>query len=131
MTARMTAAQLQEHLAGRKGKADKGRVRGAERTEVDGIKFDSKLEARRWQELRVLASTGQIKDLRRQVPIVLQGRDGPIRTPTGRPMRYVADFMWRDTDGNTIIADAKGHPTDVYLIKRAILKAQGIEVKEL
>ena len=129
MTTRMTAAQLQEHLAGKSGKADKGRVRGAERTEVDGIVFASKLEAQRWQELRILASVGQISDLRRQVSIVLQGQDGPIRTPGGRPMRYVADFIYRDSKGHEIIEDAKGHQTDVSAMKVAILAAQGVTVR--
>ena len=126
MTERMTIAQLKAH---QKPKGKK-RVSGAIRTEVDGIKFDSKLEARHWQRLCLLQSAGQISDLERQVKIVLLGRDGPILTPTGRPMTYVADFVWRE-NGAEVIADAKGFQTEVSRIKLAILAAQGRKVKLL
>lgn len=125
MPVRMTAAEF----VARSGRAGKGRVRGAERTEADGVTFASRLEARRWQTLRILAGTGLITGLRRQVPIVLQGRDGPIRTRTGRPMRYVADFVYFDGKGREVIEDTKGHQTDVSAMKVAILAAQGIAVR--
>ncbi len=128
MTTRMTAAQLVNHLNG-KAKADKRRVRGTEPTEVDGIKFHSKGEARRWMELRALASTGQITELRRQVPFTLQGRDGPILTPTGRPMQYKADFTYRNRAGVEVVEDFKGFATELFALKRAILAAQGIIIR--
>lgn len=109
--------------------AQRGRVRGTRRTEVDGITFDSAREARRWQQLGLLQRAGEIADLERQVAIDLQGADGPILTPTGRVMRYVADFRYRDVrTGRVVIEDAKGHATEVFGIKRAILAAQGVEV---
>lgn len=122
----MTAADL---VNSQNRKARKGRVRGTIPAEVDGIKFDSKGEAQRWQELNILAGTGQITELRRQVPITLQGQDGPILTPTGRPMRYVADFTYRNRAGREVIEDFKGFMTEVFLIKKAILAAQGITLR--
>lgn len=108
------------------------RVKNAQRVEIDGQKFDSKREASRWSALRTYERTGLISDLRRQVPIDLAGRDGPILTLTGRTMRYVADFVYVDAaTGATVIEDAKGHPTETYQMKRAILAAQGIEVREV
>ncbi|WP_416330616.1 DUF1064 domain-containing protein, partial [[Clostridium] innocuum] len=44
---------------------------GAVKTEVDGIKFDSKHEALRYQELRLLEQAGEITNLRLQVPFEL------------------------------------------------------------
>lgn len=130
MTRRMTAADfVAAHNRANRGTEDKGRVRGAKPEVVDGIRFASRLEARRWQFLSLLASSGRITGLRRQVPIVLQGRDGPILTPTGRPMRYIADFTYHDAKGAEVIEDAKGHQTDVSQIKMAILAAQGITVR--
>lgn len=126
MTVKMTAAQLHAMQAPKKGKK---RVEGAQPTQVGDQKFHSKLEARRWQELGVLAACGQITDLRRQVPITLQGMNGPVLTPTGRPMRYIADFVYRDSKGAEVIEDAKGHPTEVFAIKRAILAAQGVTLR--
>lgn len=44
---------------------------GAVKTEVDGIKFDSKREASRYQELRLLEQAGEITNLLLQVPFEL------------------------------------------------------------
>lgn len=124
---RMTADQFRK--ASSKG-ATKGRVRGTKRVTVQGIKFDSKREAKHWLVLRDRQAKGEIGNLRTQVPYELQGRDGPILTPTGRVMRYIADFVYVDwqQDGREIVADAKGYQTDVSKMKLAILAAQGIEV---
>ena len=40
--------------------------------EVDGIEFDSMLEARKYSELKLLQRARKIKDLRRQVSFELQ-----------------------------------------------------------
>lgn len=127
MADRMTADELRATLK-TKGTP---RVKNAQRTEVDGIKFDSKAEAARWAELKLLERSGWIANLERQVKIPLMGRDGPILTPKGRPMHYVADFQYRENDA-LIIEDKKAGDfrTEVYQIKRAILAAQGIIVRE-
>ncbi len=101
-------------------------------TEVDGIKFASKKEARRWQELMLLERAGEIEDLRRQVRFSLRGEKDWIKTPTGRDMTYVADFCYLITKGNAyVIEDAKGHKTEVYLIKKAIMAAMGHTIREV
>lgn len=112
-------------------KPDKRRVRGTKRTVVDGITFDSKREATRWLELKLLERAGHITNLTRQVPFELKGRDGPILTPTGRVMSYVADFTYVDWQrhGKHVVEDAKGYQTDVSKIKLAILAAQGVVVE--
>lgn len=105
---------------------------GAVSTVVDGIKFSSKLEAKRYGELLILQRAGVIRDLRRQVKIALTGRDGPILTPTGRQANYVADFVYVDTrHGQEVIEDAKGYPTPEYTLKRAILAAQNVTITEV
>lgn len=96
---------------------------------IDGIRFDSKKEARRWAQLQLLQRAGEISGLDRQVKIALLGRDGPIRTPTGRQAYYVADFTYWEK-GVQIWDDSKGYRTPEYLLKRAILAAQGIEIRE-
>ena len=131
MTKRMTADEYQKLQATMAGKpAKEGRIKGTEAMEVDGIKFHSKLEARRYIVLKARANMGLIQNLRRQVPFVLQGRDGPLRTPTGRPMQYVADFSYIDRHGVEIVEDAKGIATDTYKMKKAVLAAQGITIRE-
>lgn len=129
MTERMTAAQLiadQSKPQGEKNAAGKN----SKRTFAHGFWFDSKKEAKRWGELLLLEKAGQISDLKRQVRIQLIGRDGPILTPTGRVMVYKADFTYNE-GGQLVVEDAKGYAADIYLIKKAILAAQGVNVREI
>jgi Protein of unknown function (DUF1064) len=132
MTERMTAEQYQTAQRAEAGQGeDRRRVRGTVRTTTaDGITHDSKTEAQRWEELKLLQMAGSICGLRRQVDIVLQGRDGPILTDGGKKERiYRADFVYVDNAlGITVIEDRKGHETDVFKIKKAILAAQGMEI---
>ncbi|MDB6178984.1 DUF1064 domain-containing protein [Paracoccus sp. Z330] len=125
MTIRMTAAQLQNMQAPKKGRK---RVQNAQPIEVDGHKFDSKGEARRWMVLKALENTGQITELRRQVSITLQGMNGPILTPSGRPMTCRLDYTYIDGKGRQVFEDFKGHQTDESVLKYAILAAQGVKV---
>jgi len=113
-------------LTGRKNKYS------AQRTTLDGITFDSKKEARRWAELCLLQKAGEIADLIRQVPITLEGRQGPLLTRTGRRMRITVDFAYTDlVSGLTVYEDAKGVPTRDYEVRRAVAAAQGVEVIEV
>lgn len=126
MTKRITLAQLREM---QKKAQDKRRVRGAVRTMIGDESFDSKHEARRWQDLLLLERAGDIRDLKRQVPIPLYGKDAPLLTPTGRQMMSVVDFSYFDCRlGAPVLEDPKGHQTEVSKIKFAILAAQGMGV---
>lgn len=95
----------------------------------NGNRFDSKAELRRWRQLQLLALAGEITDLERQVKIPLLGRDGPILTPKGRQMHYIADFVYIEK-GDRVVEDCKGYASEVYAMKKAILAAQGVEVRE-
>ncbi|GAA0665454.1 DUF1064 domain-containing protein [[Clostridium] innocuum] len=99
---------------------------GAVKTEVDGIMFDSKREASRYQELRLLEQAGEIANLRLQVPYILFPKN-----EHGRALKYIADFVYNDDTGALVVEDAKGHSTDVYKIKRRLMaELKGIEIKE-
>lgn len=100
--------------------------RNAKRTS-DG--FDSRAERRRWAALQTLERCGIIQGLQRQVRVPLLGRDGPILTRTGKKMVYVADFVYSE-NGAVVYEDCKGYPSEVYLLKKAILAAQGIAIRE-
>ena len=113
-------------------KAPRPHKYGAKRATVGDEKFSSKREAKRWVELQLLQRGGEIHDLRRQVPIALIGSKDMIRTPTGRVMTYVADFIYFDCRANAeVIEDSKGYPTPEYKLKRAILAAQGVTIVEV
>jgi hypothetical protein len=139
---RLTAAELRKLQSTSKGGVQ--RVAGAQRTTVDGITFDSKREADRYSDLKMMERAGLIQNLTLQHKIALHGRDGPILTPTGRQMHYIADFSYEDENGNTVewdmpprglypvvIVDAKGYPTEIYTLKKAILAAMGVEIVEV
>ena len=94
---------------------------GNRKTTVNGIEFDSKREANRYVELTYLLRAGLIKDLQTQVPYVLM--DGFRKD--GRAVRaitYIADFIYTDEHGKTVVEDAKGHRTKEYLIKKKLFE---------
>jgi hypothetical protein len=97
---------------------------------VNGIRFASKREASRWFDLILLERAGEISNLRRQYRYPLQGPHGPLLTPTGRQMHYVADFVYEE-NGKLVIEDAKGFPTPEYKLKRAIMVAMGLTIREV
>ena len=100
---------------------------GNAKVEVDGMPFDSKREAARWRELRLLERAGEISDLRRQVRYELVPK-----LPGERPVDYIADFVYRDKDGNEVVEDVKGVRTPVYVIKRKLmLWRHGVRIREV
>lgn len=103
---------------------------GAKKTVVGDIKFDSKKEANRWMDLQLLERAGEISDLKRQVKVELIGQHYPIYTRTGRKMKLTFDFSYVE-NGITIYEDAKGYPTRDYEVRVAVVKAMGLEVREV
>jgi len=101
---------------------------GAVATIVDGIRFASKAEARRYQELRMLEKAGIIRDLQCQIPYELLAKF----THQGRKysgVKYVADFKYfNNATGAHIVEDVKGAITPAYRIKRAMLLSQNPEL---
>ena len=91
--------------------------------------FASQKELRRWEELKLLAAGGVIRNLRRQVMYELHCA-GVLRQPI--VTRYVADFVYRETlQWYDTVEDAKGMRTEVYKIKkRWMLLEYGIEIRE-
>lgn len=98
----------------------------AQKTEVDGIKFDSKWEAERYNQLSAMQRAGQIKDLQRQVKFILQ--DGYVNNKGEkiRPICYMADFQYIDNEGRKIVEDTKSPATktDVFKIKKKLFEAK-------
>ena len=94
---------------------------------ADGIKHDSRKEARRWVELTLLQRAGEISDLKRQVKYELIPKQEGERAVT-----YIADFVYNDKKtGTTIVEDCKGYKTDVYKLKRKLFQYRyGIKIKE-
>lgn len=108
---------------------------GSRKVEINGIKFDSKKEARRFQELSLLERAGAIKDLKMQVKFVLIPAqyaeiDGK-RKCVERECAYKADFVYTE-NGEQVVEDTKGFKTKDYIIKRKLmLYVHGIRIKEV
>lgn len=94
-------------------------------TEVDGIRFASQAEARRYDELKLMEYAGEIRELRVHpaYPIEINGE---------RVCQYVADFDYLTRDGRLTVEDVKGVRTEAYRLKRKLMKAvHGIDVREV
>lgn len=126
---------------------------GNRKTTIGGKEFDSKKEARRYQELQLLQWSGQIQNLQTQVKYVLiptqraasfevyksgpnKGRRKPGKV-VEHECSYVADFVYTQ-DGETVVEDVKGYrdPSSAayakFVIKRKLmLERYEIQVKEV
>ena len=106
---------------------------GNSKTYVGGIQFDSKHEAERYVELKYWERIKGIRDLQLQVPFELipaqRDENGKV---VERAVKYIADFVYYDQNGNLVVEDAKGMKTDAYkLKKKMMLYFKGIKIKEV
>lgn len=78
-------------------------------TTVDGIRFDSKKEARYYEQLKIRIAAGEVSYFLMQVP---------IRLPGGT--KYVVDFLEFFTDPvrPPQYVDVKGRETQVFRLKK-------------
>lgn len=99
---------------------------------VNGIKFDSKLEAKRYLQLKELEKNGTIKDLKRQVPFIIQDEYKRKDGKKIRPITYKADFTYINDLNNLVVEDTKGYRTDVYKLKKKLVeKKYNIIIQEI
>lgn len=100
---------------------------GNKRVHLDGQWFDSKAEADRYGQLKVLQRIGRISELicQPEFPIAVNGHV---------ICRYIADFQYTDDEGRQIIEDVKSKPTKtpVYRLKKKLMLAVlGITITEV
>lgn len=78
-------------------------------TVVDSIRFDSKKEARYYEQLKLRQAAGEVWYFLRQVPIYLPGGT-----------RYVIDFLvfFNDAQRPAEYVDVKGRETQVFRLKK-------------
>ncbi len=93
----------------------------AQRTETDGIKFDSKKEAAFYRELKLRQQAGDIVFFLRQVPFDLPGN-----------IKYRVDFVLFESSGNVRFVDVKGHRTKDYIRnKKQVETLYPVEIEEV
>jgi hypothetical protein len=91
----------------------------ARKTKTDGITFDSQKEAMRYLELKALLDQGKIKDLKLQFKFDCVVNDQKI-------CYYLADFVYLDSKGKTVVEDVKSEYTaknPVYRLKKKLVEA--------
>lgn len=106
---------------------------------VDGERFDSKAEARRFVELKLLEKAGQVRSIRRQVVY-------PLIVGATSVSKYVADFVYEEAfdivprhscepyDWREVIEDVKSEPTRktrLYRLKAKWMTALGRPIREV
>lgn len=84
----------------------------AQITEVDGMKFHSKKEAKYYAELKLLQASGELLFFLRQVPFYLPGN-----------VKYLLDFMEFYGGGEIVFVDVKGRDTPLSKAKRKQVEA--------
>jgi len=118
--------------------APRGNKYHAEPAYVDGIRFDSKKEARRFSELRALERVHAIDQLERQPEFPLHVMEVwrsqvPIRITTIG--KFTADFRYRDrTSGEIVVEDTKSDATktEAYRLRKRLAEViHGVHVREL
>jgi hypothetical protein len=109
----------------------------------DGVVHDSRKEANRWTELKLLERAGEITDLKRQMEFLLippqyeeittgKRTKKTKRKLVERPVVYRADFVYHNENGEIVVEDTKGFKTRDYIIKRKLmLYVYGIKVEEV
>jgi hypothetical protein len=114
MKERMTVAEY------RKKAVKKSKYRN-KKSIVDGYAFDSKMEARYYQQLKWLKMAGEIKSFKLQPEYILQSgyKKGERKV---RPVKYIADFLVTHIDGTEEIIDVKGKATAAFLLKKKIFE---------
>ena len=91
---------------------------GAVPTTQDGIRFDSKAEARYYGALKLRKRAGEVLFFLRQVPFHLPGN-----------VRYVVDFQEFHADGSVHFVDVKGMVTKEFQTKKTMMEALYAPVK--
>lgn len=88
--------------------------------EYDGHKFDSIAERDRYIDLKLLEKAGLISNLKLQVKyeLIKAAEAEGVKFPA---YGYIADFVYKDKDGDTVIEDVKGMRTPLYKLKRALM----------
>jgi len=108
---------------------------GARPEVVDGYRFDSRREAARYRELRILERLGVIRDLELQprYPIVVRElKDVALWITCGH---YTADFRYLETETGAVAVEdvkSKATRTTAYRLRKRLVEAiYGIRILEV
>ncbi|MGL5327892.1 MAG: DUF1064 domain-containing protein [Peptostreptococcaceae bacterium] len=99
-----------------------GNKYGAKKTEIDGLKFDSKVEGKFYEHLKQLKENGDVLEFECQPKYLLQ-EAFKHHGKTIRKIEYIADFRVVYANGEEWVYDIKGmKPLADNIIKVKMLK---------
>jgi uncharacterized protein DUF1064 len=84
----------------------------AKKAEVDGLKFPSQAEAKKYRELKLLERAGDVLFFLMQVPFHLPGN-----------VKYRLDFLVFYVNGEVRAIDVKGMKTPLFIAKKKLVEA--------
>lgn len=99
---------------------------------VDGVRYDSKNEMRRFNFLKLMEKAGEISNLRYHVKfelipqitkeeiVHLKTKDKVVTKVVQSARYYEADFVYINKKGEEIVEDFKGQETDLFKFKAAL-----------
>ena len=138
IAAKLAVEEAKKIHAEKRAGANKYHAEKVETVLEDGTlyTFASRKEAERYEYLLSLQRLGEISDLQLQVPYELIPKQKRSDNRTEKACRYLADFVYKDKDGNTVVEDTKGYKKGqayaVFTIKRKLmLKVYGISIMEV
>lgn len=122
MKDQITSAEFKEYFK----PEIKGRMKYRNiKTEIDGIKFDSKKEANYYKKLCLLKQSGEVTDFQMQVKYYFELNGVKLGF-------YKADFVVEWKSGKKQVVDVKGMKTPIYNLKAKMMKAfHSIEIFEV
>lgn len=126
--------KYREHVAKAIVSQQKKSKYGNVKTEVNGIKFDSQKEARRYQTLMLAQKSGLIRDLRLQHEFTLQEAYTTCTGKRIRAIKYRADFTYYMVDGDSMVIEdvkSKGTKTKEYELKKKLMADKGYTILEV
>lgn len=88
---------------------------------IDGIKFDSIAEGRRYKELKLLQQGNYITELKLQPKFELQAKYTNNKNEHIRAITYKADFSYIE-NGKLVVEDVKGMETKEFKLKKKLFE---------
>jgi len=88
----------------------------AKKVKLDGITFDSKLEAARYNHLKELEADGIISNIEVHPPFPCVVNDKKV-------CLYKADFRYVNSEGEIVVEDTKGIETPMFRLKKKLVEA--------
>ncbi len=114
---RMTVEQLRKYNADNSSGKNKNKYHAKKVGSHASIK-----EHGRAGQLKLMQLAGEISDLREQVSFVLiPAQRDKAGNLLGHSCSYIADFVYKNKQGEIVVEDTKGYRTREYRIKRKLM----------